>query len=296
MPQKNVEKTALLLNADGSIYHLNLLPGELAETIILVGDPDRVPLVSQHFNQVEIKKRKREFVTHTGVLNGRRVSVVSTGIGTDNIDIVLNECDALHNVDFNKRCVKDKITSLRFLRLGTCGALSKSIDVDGLVLSTAAIGFDGLMSFYQYRPSDKEKTLQHDVRAHFKAFPAFNNAYVAVSDSDFGKQLAEHCRLGITLTCSGFYGPQARTLRAALSEGNLLKTASQFTNKQGKIVNVEMETAGIYALANLLGHQACSISTVVDNTETQEVSKDSPKAINEMIEKVRSLLPMLGEG
>lgn len=283
MLKKTLEKTALLRNLDGSIYHLNLLPGELAETIILVGDPDRVAHVSQHFDRIEIQKQKREFVTHTGTLNGQRLSVISTGIGTDNIDIVVNECDALHNVDFEKNCVKAPLTSLRFLRMGTCGGIGKNNSVDRLVLTRFAVGFDGLMSFYCYQYSENERMLLNAIQQHFYRFPAFQNAYVAETNNAWAECFKTHCQEGITLTCSGFYGPQYRTLRAPLIAENILEMASHFSNDMGRIINVEMETAGIYALSNLLGHAACSISVIIDNTTTDEISKNIPKAIDTMI-------------
>ena len=285
--KKSLEKTALLRNSDGSIYHLNLLPGELAETIIFVGDPERVTRVSQHFDHIEVQKRKRELVTHTGELNGQRISVVSTGIGTDNIDIVLNECDALHNVDLKNNCVKDKITPLRFLRLGTCGGVGETIDVDTLVLSSFAVGFS-LMSFYQYQHSNDEAALLNNIQRHFNRLPAFNNAYVA--KASWTEPFTSHCHAGITLTCPGFYGPQHRMLRAPLIAENILDIATQFSSKQGAITNVEMETAGIYALANLFGHQACSISAVLDNGTTDVVSKNMQATVDGMIETILDAL------
>lgn len=290
MFKKLLGETDLLKNPDGSIYHLNLLPGELAETIILVGDPDRVEKISQQFDQIEIRKKKREFVTHTGMLKGKRFSVVSTGVGTDNIDIVINECDALHNIDFNNLCVKDTITTLRFLRLGTCGGVGKDIELGSLLLSSFGVAIDGLMSFYQYQPTEQETSLLHEMQHHFKLLPLFSNAYVAAGDASFSQQFARYCRQGITLTCAGFYGPQYRTLRSPLIENNILEIAAQFSSAQGKIINVEMETAGIYALSRLLGHQACSISVVLDNCTTDKVSKDIQKSIDEMISTIMSVL------
>ena len=265
------------------------MPGELSQKIILVGDPDRVPKVSQHFDSVEIRKRKREFVTHTGMLNGIRLSVVSTGIGTDNIDIVINECDALHNVDFKKQATKDKITRLSFLRLGTCGAVSKEIEADKLVWSNFAIGIDGLMSFYRYHYSNREAQLLSDIQQHFKKFSSFNNAYVAEANDTFFQPFEDFCYSGITLTCPGFYGPQYRTLRAPLIAENILARASHFKSKLGFIANVEMETAGIYALSKLLGHHAQSISVVLDNGITRTISQNMQKAVEDMIVRVLNI-------
>lgn len=290
MLKKRLEKTALLCNSDGSIYHLNLLPGDLATTIILVGDPDRVRKVSQHFDHIEVQKQKREFVTHTGMCKGQRISVVSTGIGTDNVDIVINECDAVHNVNFDQACVKDTITSLRFLRLGTCGGIGDQADVDRLVLSKFAIGLDGLMSFYDYRQTKEENDLLSLIQKNFQLLPAFRNAYVAQSHANFSQRFEEQCVHGITMTCPGFYGPQYRTLRSPLIDENILNLAHQFTSMYGAITNVEMETAGIYALSNLLGHEACSVSLVLDNPIKGTVSQRIEASIDHMVETMLSLM------
>jgi len=290
MLKKRLEKTALLRNSDGSIYHLNLLPGELAATIILVGDPERVHKVSQRFDQIEIKKRKREFTTHTGTFKGQRISVVSSGIGTDNIDIVINECDALHNVDFNDATIKDKITILRFLRLGTCGGIGEDIGVDRLVLSNFAIGLDGLMSFYRFQHSEQSLELLNILQHHFQSLSVFQNAYVAQSNQRFAQVFIEHCIQGITLTSPGFYGPQYRTLRSPLIDKNILMMANQLRCQYGQITNIEMETAAIYALSQLLGHEACSISLVIDNSITKQVSQHIDASVDHMIE---TMLPLL---
>jgi uridine phosphorylase len=281
--KKTIKKSALLLNDDNSIYHLNLRPGELAETIILVGDPDRVPRVSQHFDHIAVKKSKREFVTHTGTLKGRPISVVSTGIGASNIDIVINECDALHNIDFKHHAVKKDIVSLRFLRLGTCGSLIESLEVDQLVLSSAAIGFDGFMSFYLQHYDAAMSSLLQTVKHHFRAMPAFNTAYVGQANQALSGLFEGYVNQGVTLTCSGFYGPQSRRLRAALATEDLFKLTETFSCDEGSLVNVEMETAAIYALSQVLQHQACSISVVLDNVKTDSVSADIQKAVDAMI-------------
>ncbi len=286
MTEKPIDKTALILNRDGSIYHLNLMPDELADTIILVGDPSRVPVVSQHFEHIQVQKHKREFVTHTGTLKGKNLSVISTGIGSSNIDIVINECDALFNVDFEKRRIKDTITPLHFIRLGTCGGLIEAMPPDSLVLSEYALAFDGLLHFYRHQYHGNEKQLLQAVNTHFKTLPVNTTAYVAKSNSPLCELLKKHCPRGITLTCSGFYGPQHRRLRAPLIFENVLDLASSFTSKQGTIVNLDMETAAIYALCELLGHQCCSISTVLGNRVTQAISKDIHQAIEKMIAAV----------
>lgn len=286
-----IRQSELLLNTRGAIYHLDLVPGELSSTIIFVGDPERVSRVSSHFESIELTRVHREFVTHTGFYRGQRISVVSTGIGTDNIDIVLNECDALHNVDFSSRLPKANIEILNFLRLGTCGGLQKAAEVDCCVLSEFAIGVDQLMSFYDYQASPEEKQLQECVDQYFATYPMFRDAYVVKSDKAWSSRFYSMCPVkGITFTATGFYGPQRRSLRTPLAQDNFMQALHSFDSPQGKITNIEMETAGIYGLANLLGHQACSISTVIDNTVTDKVTENPARAVDEMIKKALDLI------
>ena len=219
----------LILNADGSIYHLNLLPKDIAKTIITVGDPERVAQVSKHFDSIEIRKGKREFHAHTGYLKGKRLTVLSTGIGTDNIDIVLNELDALVNIDFTTRTVKPSPISLEIVRIGTSGALQPSIPVDSFLLSEFAMGFDGLMHFYSNEEADFPEMAESFVKQTDwnpkKAYP-----YVIASDAELtSRLLSNRIRLGFTATNIGFYGPQSRKIRLALEDETLKRKITSFT-------------------------------------------------------------------
>lgn len=285
-------ESELILNADGSIYHLNLLPGDIADTIILVGDPGRVKQVSRYFDRIEVQKSKREFVTHTGTIGKKRLSVVGTGIGASNIDITLNELDALVNIDLRNRTVNDQHRQLRLIRLGTSGALHSNIPVDSLLISSYGIGLDGLLSYYAWENNVDERRLLALSRKCFSASPITSAMYVAAG-SDF---LINHFlknRLGlcgITLTCPGFYGAQNRHLRAQLMPHNVVTMVSNIRFQNQLVTNLEMETAAIYGLARILGHQACSINAIIVNRESHTFSHDPTKIVDEMIQKVLTIL------
>ncbi len=273
----------LILNEDGSIYHLNLLPQDIAHTIITVGDPDRVKQVSHFFDSIEIKKGKREFLTHTGHLNGKRLSVISTGIGTDNIDIVLNELDALVNIDFNRRTVKKNRIRLKIVRIGTSGSIQPEIKIDSWLMSELAIGFDGLLHFYEHGQQPysamEDDFIEQTQWSNQKARP-----YII----DFDKNLAEiftdnRIRLGLTATNTGFYGPQGRSLRISTSKEDFTAKLANFSYEKHRITNLEMETSGIYALSKLLGHQAVSLNCILANRATGEFSKNPSKSVEELI-------------
>jgi len=273
----------LILNADNSIYHLNLLPENIADTLITVGDPDRVNDVSKYFDTIELKKGKREFRTHTGTLNGKRLTVISTGIGTDNIDIVLNELDALANIDFKTRTVKLDKKVLDIIRIGTSGAIQPDIAIDSILMSEYAIGFDGLLQFY-----DSESVQQTMVS---KAFVAHSNwpqrkstPYVTTYDESLGNKFTSNrIRLGMTVTNIGFYGPQGRNLRLKTDDAEFLEKLRSFDYHGHKITNLEMETSGIYGLSKLLGHRAVSLNCILANRATGEFSKNPNKAVDELI-------------
>ena len=273
----------LILNADGSIYHLNLLPQDIAETIITVGDPDRVTEVSSHFDTIQIKKGKREFLTHTGVLNGRRISVISTGIGTDNIDIVLNELDALVNIDFETRKLKKNRIRLKIIRIGTSGAIQMDIPIDSWILTELAIGFDGLLHFYKNELSDFME-MEDAFMLQTDWSPKKSRPYIVEFDADLAKKFeSNRIRLGITITNTGFYGPQGRTLRLAPSADGFIESISNFRYRDKQITNLEMETSGIYALSKLLGHQAVSLNCILANRATGEFSKNPEASVHELI-------------
>lgn len=274
----------LILNADGSIYHLNLLPEDIGTTIITVGDPDRVSAVSKYFDTIEIKKGKREFITHTGTLNGIRLSVISTGIGTDNIDIVLNELDALVNIDFDKRQVKEKKTILNIIRIGTSGAIQADILVDTFLISEFAMGFDGLLHYY-----NNTKIQYTDISEAFVKQTNWSTSkstpYVVKCDAKLAKKLTSNrIRFGLTCTNIGFYGPQGRKIRLQTTDKNLSAKLTDFQYENHKISNLEMETSGIYALAKLFGHRAVSMNCILANRVTGTFSKNPEKSIDSLIQ------------
>lgn len=283
-----LKPSELILNADGSIYHLNLLPEDIATNVIFVGDPDRVPMVSKHFDSIEIKKNKREFCTHTGMIGKKRITVLSTGIGEDNIDIVLTELDALVNIDFKTRTLKKQLTTLNIVRVGTSGGLDAAIPLDSLLVSDYAVGFGGLMSYYDWRPSEKESALQAQCLERFSTLSTAGGVYVASGSNALSKRFEGVGFKGITLTCNGFYGPQRRYIRAPLVDQDVFAMAKHIAFESIGVTNMEMETAAIYGLSRLLGHNACSISVIVANRETQTFSKHPEQAVAAMIEAVLS--------
>jgi uridine phosphorylase len=276
----------LILNPDGSIYHLGLRPEQVAPLIVTVGDPDRVPKVSRYFDRVEHRVRKREFVTHTGWLGRTRLSVISTGIGTDNVDIVLNELDALVNLDFAARQPKPDLTALTFIRIGTTGGLQPDVPVDAWVASSAAFGMDGLLHFYD-APQMHDGPALRALRQHCAGqwhFPL--SPYFAEGDAALLGAFREDFRQGITATNSGFYGPQGRRLRAAVAQPAYLDVLQTFDFQGNKILNLEMETAGIYGLSRLLGHRAVSLSAILANRARGEFSRQPGKTMRRLIEAV----------
>lgn len=282
MPFKASE---LILNPDQSVYHLDLHPEDLAPTVILVGDQARVPKVSRHFDQVELKKSKREFTTHTGICKGIRLSVVSTGIGTDNIDIVLNELDALVNIDLQRREVKETLTSLNLIRIGTSGAIQADIPVDAMVLSELAIGFDGLLHFYQGEavqvPEVQFAFLEFSGWSVLKAAP-----YVVRANPGLFRLLdSKEMIRGFTATNPGFYAPQGRSLRMQPEDPDIDRTMAAFRYGELRITNMEMETAGIFGLAALMGHKAASVNCIIANRVDGTFSKDPRAAVAATIEQ-----------
>lgn len=277
-------RSELILNPDGSIYHLNLLPEDIADTIITVGNPGRVSQVSNYFDSIEVKKSKREFTTHTGILSGKRITVISTGIGTDNIDIVLNELDALANIDFSSRRVKTEKRQLSFIRIGTSGSIQSNVPIDSFVLSSSGIGFDGLLHFYDSGQARNQK-LEAELNGYLVWQSHNITAYAADCDERLGQQFASNrIRFGITVTNSGFYGPQGRSLRAAPRIPDFNERLAAFTYQNQRITNLEMETAGIYGLAKLHGHRAVSLNAILANRATGEFSNNGKKAIEELIQ------------
>ena len=282
-----MKSSELILNDDGSLYHLKLLPGDLAKCVLLVGDPDRVAIVSEHFENVDIKRAKREFVTHTGSYKGKRMSVISTGIGADNIDIAINEIDALFNIDLPSRTLKSNVTPLTFVRLGTSGALHSSIDVDTVLVSHAAIGLDALGQFYPATKSVLPTGIQEILESEATSY------YHARGDDELVREFDPGPWVNITLTCPGFYGPQGRQLRIESKAVDTLLKLAEFTDPTVRVSNVEMETAAIYLLSELLGHRALSLNVILANRSTGTYSARPAQAVDQMIEESLRKLALL---
>ncbi|MBW7674404.1 nucleoside phosphorylase [Chryseobacterium chendengshani] len=269
----------LVLNEDGSVYHLNLLPEDIADKIILVGDPDRVPKVSKYFDKVEIKKNKREFYTHTGILRGERISVMSTGIGTENIDIVMNELDALVNIDLKKKEFMTEHKSLQFYRMGTCGSVNPDVQVDNMLVTQNVVGLDGLMNFYQ------DYEFENDFSQNFlEKFPYEKikpMLYFSEWSEELGEIFIDAKYKGNTATFPGFYAPQGRELRLKALDDKFLETLNDLG-----ITNFEMETSAIYAFSKLLGHQTITVNNVIANRRRGEFSTNHHQSEKNLIEWV----------
>ncbi|MBE7175454.1 MAG: nucleoside phosphorylase [Mucilaginibacter polytrichastri] len=276
---RTIAESEMVLNADGSVYHLNLLPDDLAETVITVGDPDRVAEVSKCFDRIELRKGKREFLTHTGYIGNTRVSVVSTGIGTDNIDIVLNELDALVNLDLEKRQVKKALKPLSIIRIGTSGSIRPDIGCDDILVSSHALGLDTLMQYYQWDRS--REGFPEGLHEILGTLPS----YFAPASEDLLAKFSDQ-QQGITVTAPGFYAPQGRYVRAEPAFPDLFRKLAFFTWKNRTFTNLEMETAGIYALSALLGHKALSVNAILGNRTAGTFSKNPEKTISAAIDLV----------
>jgi uridine phosphorylase len=287
---QRIAESELILNKRGAIYHLDLLPEEVAPLIITVGDPERVREVSRHFDRFEHKSQQREFVTHTGYLGKKRVSVVSTGIGTDNIDIVLNELDALVNIDFNTRAVKSELTHLQIIRIGTSGSLQEDLPVDSFLASTHGLGIDNLLNFYRHDNNEEEKQLVHAFVTQTQLHNQFSHPYISSCSAALIKHFVKDYHQGITVTCPGFYGPQGRILRLGLSSPHLIERLTYFNFGHYRVTNFEMETAGIYGLGRLLGHQCLSLSAIVANRINRTFSRDAAAAVEKLIKQTLDVI------
>jgi uridine phosphorylase len=278
-----IAESELIINSRGAIYHLDLRPEELASTILTVGDPDRVGTVSKYFDAIEYRAQHREFVTHTGRIGKKRVSVVSTGIGTDNIDIVLNELDALVNIDFATRTVRPRLSPLTIIRVGTSGALQKDIPVDSFVASTHGLGIDNLLNFYRHEENEEEKEILHSFSTQTQLHHRLAQPYISGASASLLRHFTNGFHQGITVTCPGFYGPQGRVLRLGLSQPELIDRLTGFVYGPHRITNFEMETAGIYGLGKILGHSCLSLSAIVANRVEKQFSKDGNAAVEGLI-------------
>lgn len=281
--KQQIAESELIINADGSIYHLNIKPHQVATTIIVVGDQDRVSKVTKHFETIEFSIQSREFKTETGTYKGKRISVISTGIGTDNIDIVMNELDALVNIDFETRTIKDTITKLDIVRIGTSGAIRKDIPIDSFLISEYGIGLDGMIHAYDCEHVlEKEiaSSFTHDVDWHLKR----GEPYVVKGSSSLIKKLnSDKTLLGFTATSNGFYGPQGRILRIPLVDELLNSKINKFNYHGLSITNFEMETSAIYTFAKLLGHNAASMNAIIANRASGTFSTNHNHTIEKLI-------------
>ena len=288
-----IPSSELILNPDGSIYHLNLLPDHISDTILTVGDPARVAQVSRHFDSVEFETTHREFVTHVGYYRGKRLTVLSTGMGTDNIDIVMNELDALVNIDFVARTVRpaEERLSLRIIRLGTSGSLQPDVPIGAMLATEHAVGLDSLMQFYPLVETGLETEIATELQASLQLPFA---PYVVRGSDLLREQLGAGLVMGNTLTCPGFYGPQGRVLRLDLRQSDYITRLQNFRHQSAegefRLANFEMETAGYYALGRLLGHEVLSLNAIVANRATGEFAENATAVVDQMIERTLQLL------
>ena len=293
MIMNRIAESELIINARGAVYHLDVRPEELANTIITVGDPDRVAAVSKHFDRIEGKFQHREFITHTGYIGQKRISVLSTGIGPDNIDIVLNELDALANIDFATRTIKPELTSLTIIRIGTSGSLQADIPVDAFVAGTHGLGVDNLLHFYKHSNNEEETQLLHQFVVQTGL--TGTQPYIAAAGVSVLKHFVEGFHHGITVTCPGFYGPQGRVWRLGLTNPQLVDRLTDFRFGNHRISNFEMETSAIYGLGKLLGHQCLSLNAIVANRVQKAFSKDGGAAVEALIQKALGIIANIPE-
>ena len=285
MKLQTIQASELILSPEGKIYHLDIAPSQLATTIITVGDPGRVEMVSKYFDTIEHTAQHREFKTNTGTFKGKRISVVSTGIGPDNIDIVFNELDALVNIDFKERRVKSELTTLDIIRIGTSGGLIPEVKVDNFLASEMAIGLDNVLHYYAGTEAIFDRDFMDAFVRHTQWNPDNSVPYVVEANRELLQKFSsDKIMNGFTITNVGFYAPQGRVLRAQLNDKDLNEKLTSFEYKNHRITNLEMETATMYGLSKLLGHRALSLNAIVANRATGEFSKDSRTTIDALIQ------------
>jgi uridine phosphorylase len=283
---KQIAESELIINNDGSIFHLHLKPEQLAENVLLVGDPGRVALISSHFDKIEHKVQNREFITHTGWYKGRRFSALATGIGTDNIDIVLNELDALVNIDLKTRTPKKEHKSLNLVRIGTSGGLQEDMSVDSFLMSETAIGFDGLLNFYKRRDEVCRLDIENAFVKHMNWNPKIATPYFVDASTELMTKIGKDIRKGLTISAPGFYGPQGREIRLEIQDSNINDKIRAFRFDNKCITNYEMESSALFGLSALLGHKAATICVIIANRYAKQYSKDYKPAIKELIQIV----------
>ena len=279
-----IKSSELILNPDGSLYHINLRPENIANDIIFVGDQDRVEKITNRFDSIEFTTQKREFKTQTGIYKGKRISVISTGIGPDNIDIVVNELDALVNIDLETKKPKDKLTSLNIVRIGTSGSLQKDIPVDSFVMSEYAIGLDNMLRSYLI-----DEVSEQDIEAAFIEQTKWDlrkgRPYVIKGSETLATKIfSDKMHKGFTGTAGGFYGPQGRVLRLDIQDADLNTKMDNFNFNGTRMTNLEMETAAIYGLGRLLGHECLSLNAIIANRATGDFSKNPYEVVEELID------------
>jgi uridine phosphorylase len=284
-----IAESELIINPRGAVYHLDLRPEEIGNTVITVGDPDRVKEVSKYFDSIEVKRQHREFISHTGYVGKKRITVLSSGIGPDNIDITINELDALVNIDFETREIRKEIRSINIVRIGTSGSLQADIPVDSFVAATHGLGVDNLLNFYRHEQNEQEKELLHSFVTHTQIHGHIGNPYISSCSASLIKNFVEGFSQGITVTCPGFYGPQGRILRLGLKNPQMVERLTDFRFGQHRITNFEMETSAIYGLGRLLGHHCLAINAIIANRVTQQFSKDGKATIEKLIQKFISI-------
>jgi uridine phosphorylase len=285
-----IAASELIINDRGAVYHLDLRPEEVATTVITVGDPDRVQQVSKYFDSIEVKRQHREFISHTGMLGNKRITVLSSGIGTDNIDIVVNELDALVNIDFETRTIKEKLTTLNILRVGTSGSLQGDIPVDSFVAATHGLGLDNLLHYYRLEHNEEEKQLIQSFCTQTQIQSHLSQPYISSAAPSLLKHFVKDFHHGITVSCPGFYGPQGRVLRLGVKNPQLVDNLTQFIFGKHRITNFEMETSGIYGLGRLLGHYCLSLNTIVANRVSKEFTKDGRASVETLIKRTLEIL------
>ncbi len=283
---KQIGKSELIINNDGSIFHLHLKPEQIADDIILVGDPGRVAIISEHFDKIEHIVHNREFITHTGYYKGKRMSVIATGIGTDNIDIVINELDALVNIDLETRTVKDTHKSLNFVRIGTSGGLQEDMEVDSFLMSETSIGFDGLLNFYKRRDEVCNADIESAFLKHMDWNPKIATPYFINSSDKLMDRIDGGFRRGLTISAPGFYGPQGRVLRLEIQDMDINDKIRAFRYNDKCITNYEMESSALFGLSALLGHNAATVCVIIANRYAKKYSKDYKIAVKKLIKIV----------
>ena len=276
-------ESELILNKDGSVYHLNLKPQHIADNVLIVGDPSRVYRISKHFDKIEFEMNKREFITHVGEYKGKRITVLSTGMGPDNIEIFFTELDALVNIDLKKKVIKPKKRKLNIIRIGTSGAIQEDIPVGSHVVSEYGLGLDNLMAYYEYKHTDFEQEMVEEIQ---KAAKLPFVPYLAKGSDKLMEQIGAGMIKGNTITSPGFYAPQGRRIRLDLKFPNLVRDLNCFHYKDFWLTNFEMETSALYAMANMLGHEMLSVNAVVANRVRGTFSKNPYRTIDSLIKKV----------